>query len=261
MDNLQKSEYQQFLADIKAKVRQSQLRAMQAVNNELIGLYTDIGRMIVEKQENLGWGKSIVENIAKDLQTEFPGTEGFSSRNLWRMRTFYLEYKDSEKLPTLVAEISWSHNIVLIEKCKGLIEREFYIRMVKKYGWSKSVLIHQIESKAYERFLLNQTNFDKSLDEKLKNQAKLAVKDIYNFEFIELAESYYGGKIAQKTSKSSPRQGIVGSTYDRAHNMANKISLGGFQSEKQFKTVPDFKTKSTRLVHSHTTYSRTYGTH
>lgn len=190
MDSLQKPDYQLLLSDIKAKVRQSQLRAMRAVNNELIGLYADIGRMIVEKQENFGWGKSIVESIAKDLQNEFPGTEGFSSRNLWRMRTFYLEYKDNKKLPPLVAEISWSHNIVLIEKCKDFIEREFYIRMVKKYGWTKSVLIHQIENKAYEKFLLNQTNFDKSLEEKLKYQAKLAVKDIYNFEFIELAEEY-----------------------------------------------------------------------
>ena len=127
---------------------------MRAVNKELIGLYKEIGHMIVEKQELLEWGKSVVENLAKDLQNEFPGTEGFSSRNLWRMRTFYLEYRDNEKLPLLVAEISWSHNIVLIEKCKDLLEREFYVKMTKKYGWSKSILIHQIEGSGLQYAVL-----------------------------------------------------------------------------------------------------------
>lgn len=190
MDKIQQIEYQSFLIEIKEKIYQSQLRAMQAVNKELIGLYNEIGRMIVEKQENLGWGKSVVENLSKDLQNEFPETEGFSSRNLWLMRSFYLEYTGNIKLQPLVAEISWTHNMILIAKCKDLLEREFYIRMAKKYGWSKSILIHQIEGKGYERFLLNQTNFDNLLQEKYKYQAKLAVKDSYNFDFLELAENY-----------------------------------------------------------------------
>jgi len=190
MSEIQKNEYQAFLKDIKEKIYQSQLRAMRSVNKEFIVLYNEIGRMIVEKQENQGWGKSIVENLSKDLQNEFPGTDGFSSRNLWLMRSFYLEYKDNEKLQPLVAEISWSHNIILIEKCKDLLEREFYIKMAQKYGWSKSTLTHQVEGKSYERFLISQTNFDKSLEEKYKHHAKLAVKDNYIFDFLGLVEDY-----------------------------------------------------------------------
>ncbi len=90
----------------------------------------------------------------------------------------------------MVAEISWTHNLILLEKCKDLLEREFYLHVIKKYGWSKSILIHQIESKAYERYLLNQTNFDKALEEKHRHQANLAVKDSYNFDFLELGEEY-----------------------------------------------------------------------
>jgi len=90
----------------------------------------------------------------------------------------------------LVGEIGWSHNIILISKCKDLLEREFYIKMTKKYGWTKNVLIHQIEGGAYEQFINNQTNFDKVLPEEYKHQAKLAVKDSYMFDFLELTEKH-----------------------------------------------------------------------
>ena len=82
------------------------------------------------------------------MQKDFPGIQGFSARNLWLMRSFYLEYKDKRKLQPLVAEISWSHNVILMGKCKNLLEREFYVRMTKKYGWTKNVLIHQIEGQS-----------------------------------------------------------------------------------------------------------------
>ena len=108
MKEIRKSDYQDFVHEIKEKIRQAQLKAMQAVNRELINLYTEIGQMIVEKQEELGWGKSVVENLSKDLQNEFPGAMGYSVQNLWYMRQFYLVYKDNEKLQPLVGEISWS---------------------------------------------------------------------------------------------------------------------------------------------------------
>ncbi len=190
MNTIRQSDYQSFVKEIKEKIYQSQLQAMKAVNRELLKLYSDIGKSIVDKQEQLGWGKSVVETLSKDLQNEFPGMQGFSSRNLWLMRSFYLEYKDNKKLQPLVAEISWTHNLILMEKCKDQLEREFYLRVVKKYGWPKSILIHQIESEAYERYLLNQTNFDKALEEKYRHQAHLAVKDSYNFDFLELGEEY-----------------------------------------------------------------------
>lgn len=190
MNKIKPSDYQDFVKKIKEKIYQSQVKALQAVNRELLVLYTEIGRSIVEKQEQLGWGKSIIENLAKDLQNEFPGMQGFSARNLWLIRSFYIEYKENIKLQPLVAEISWSHNVILMEKCKNLLEREFYMVLTKKYGWTKNILIHQIESGAYESYLLNQTNFDKSLEQKYRHQAKLAVKDSYNFDFLDLGKEY-----------------------------------------------------------------------
>ena len=102
-----------------------------------------------------GWGKSIVEVLAKEIQNDFPNVKGFSVSNLWRMRNFYLEYKNNEFLPPLVAEISWSKNIVIMEKCKNSFEREFYIKMTKKYEWTKDVLINHIENKSYEKYSIN----------------------------------------------------------------------------------------------------------
>ena len=190
MNQIRQSDYQSFVKEIKEKIYEAQYKALKAVNLELISLNWDIGKSIIEKQEQLGWGKSVVETLSKDLQKEFPGIHGYSSQNLWRMRRFYLVYQDNTKLAPMVREIGWSHNIAIFEKCKDDLQREFYIRITKKHGWTKNVLIHQIESEAYERNLLNQTNFDKALKEKYRHQANLAVKDSYNFDFLELGEEY-----------------------------------------------------------------------
>ncbi len=137
-----------------------------------------------------GWGKSVVKNLSEELQKEFVGMKGFSVQNLWNMRQFYLEYKDNEKLQPLVGEISWTKNVVIFQKCKDTLEREFYIKMTIKFGWTKDVLIHQVGNKSYEKFLLNQTNFDKTMVQKYQHQAVLAVKDEYNFDFLDLSEAY-----------------------------------------------------------------------
>ncbi|WP_199856330.1 DUF1016 N-terminal domain-containing protein [Lunatibacter salilacus] len=190
MENLDKDLYKAFFSDIKEKINQSQYEALRQVNKTLLALYWEIGKSIVGKQQEHGWGKAIVETLSRDLQNEFPGVQGYSTQNLWYMRQMYLEYKDDTKLQPLVGEISWSHNLVIMGKCKEGSEREFYIRMTKKYGWSKNVLIHQIEGKSYEKFLLNQTNFDEAVPEKYRHQAKLAVKDEYNFDFLEIGEQH-----------------------------------------------------------------------
>jgi predicted nuclease of restriction endonuclease-like (RecB) superfamily len=202
MTNTNNAPYIELLTDIKAKIRQSQYEALKKVNKTLLSLYWDIGKDIVEKQEEFGWGKSVVETLSKDLQIEFPGTQGYSTDNLWRMRKFYIHYQSNTKLAPLVQEISWSHNLVIMEKCNDDLEREFYIQMTRKYGWTKSVLIHQIDGKSYEKFLLNQTNFDKSLPEKYKHQAKLAVKDEFSFEFLELPEEHSEKELEQALMKN-----------------------------------------------------------
>ncbi|MDO8550006.1 MAG: DUF1016 N-terminal domain-containing protein, partial [Ignavibacteria bacterium] len=114
MVNLDKAEYKNFFIEIKERIRQAQYDALKTVNKQLIGLYWDIGKMIVEKQEAPGWGKSIVENLSSDLQKEFPGIKGFSARNVWYMRNFYFIYYKNPKLQPLVAEIAWAHNLVIM---------------------------------------------------------------------------------------------------------------------------------------------------
>lgn len=183
-------DYRAFLAEIKEKVHRSQYEAMKQVNKALIKLYWEIGAGIVERQKKYKWGKSVVETLSGDLQKEFAGVSGLSADNLWRMRKFYMQYEGQEKLAPMVQQIGWSHNVVIMEKCKKPLEREFYIKMVIKYGWTKNVLLHHIEGKSYERFLLGQTNFDKVLPEKYKYQAKLAVKDEYNFDFLEIGDEH-----------------------------------------------------------------------
>jgi predicted nuclease of restriction endonuclease-like (RecB) superfamily len=176
--------------EVQQRIRSAQYDALKAVNREMINLYWDIGKMIVTRQQNVNWGKSVVEQLAKDLQAEFPGISGFSTRNIWRMRDFYLTYHSQEILPPMVAEIGWTHNVVILEKCKDDLEREFYIKMTRKFGWTKNVLIHQIENQTYQKTLLNQTNFNKTVPTEIRNQLKLAVKDEYTFDFLELADEH-----------------------------------------------------------------------
>jgi len=210
--------YAPFIKEIKDLIYRRQYEAMKKVNTELIQLYWEIGGEIERQQWEHGRKKSVVEILAKELQKEFPGTKGFTARNLWLMRQFYTEYSGSafmkplvpkiekrdnsantkpmvadlqiplqkSNLPPLVAEISWTKNLVIMQKCKDPIEREFYIKTTRRYGWTKNVLINNIENRAFEKYLTNQTNFDDTVPKKYKLQAKLAVKDDYNFDFLEM---------------------------------------------------------------------------
>jgi predicted nuclease of restriction endonuclease-like (RecB) superfamily len=178
-----------LLGAFEERIRSAQYEALRKANRELISLYWDIGRLIVERQRGADWGKSVVETLAEDLQAE-AGISGFSAANLWRMRLFYDTYADNEKLAPMVRGIGWTHNLLIMEKCKDNLEREFYLRMTRRLGWTKNVLIHQIENKTYEKMMLGQTNFEESLPEEIRGQAKLAVKDEYTFDFLELGDEH-----------------------------------------------------------------------
>lgn len=195
--NLTLNDYATLLAEVKERIRSAQYAALKAVNKELIALYWDIGRMIVARQQGETWGKSVVEKLADDLRSEFPGIGGFSASNLWRMKVFYETYAGNEKLAPMVREIGWTHNLIIFEQCKDDLEREFYIRMTRKFGWTKNVLAHQIENQTYEKTLLNQTNFNKTVTEEVRRQAKLAVKDEYTFDFLELGDEYHERQMEQ----------------------------------------------------------------
>jgi predicted nuclease of restriction endonuclease-like (RecB) superfamily len=183
-------DYRGLLTEVKARIRSAQYAALRAVNKELVGLYWDIGRLIVERQRSEGWGKSVVERLAADLRVAFPGVGGFSAQNLWYMRQFFQEYSTTPKLQPLVGEIGWSHNLLILSRCEDAQEREFYLRMTRKFGWSKNVLAHQIDNQSYEKSLLGQTNFDRALTPALRAQARLAVQDEYAFDFLDLGERH-----------------------------------------------------------------------
>ncbi len=183
-------EYPAILESISNKIKAAQIRALRTINQELIEVYRDIGKTIYEQQQIAGWGSSVVELLAKDLQSSFPGMRGFSARNLWNMRDFHLSYVDNTKLQAMTAEISWTHNVIILEKCKDPLEREFYIRMSKRVGWTYRVLMNQISNRAYERTMTSQTNFETTLPQKMRNEAQLAVKDEYIFGFVDLGDKF-----------------------------------------------------------------------
>lgn len=218
------ADYAEFLESLKARVQQSQTKAMLSVNRELIALYWDIGRQIVERQECEGWGKGVVDRLAVDLQKAFPGLRGFSPSNVWRMRAFFLAYRPTTEilaqpvresarepklaqavreivgpipaqavpeferpiLPKSVAEIPWGHNILIFEKLKDHTQRLWYAAKTLEHGWSRAVLTLQIESDLYGRQGKAVSNFAGTLPPPQSDLAQQALKDPYLFDFLTL---------------------------------------------------------------------------
>jgi len=194
--------YVELLDSLKLRIQQARTKALLSVNRELTALYWAIGHQIVEAQNREGWGTSMINRLAHDLRSALPSNRGLSPRNLWRMRAFYLAYPASEVslpqpvadlassfLPQAVAEIPWGHNITLIEKIKELEERLWYIQQTIEHGWSRAVLVHQIESNLYERQGKALTNFEQALPTPQSDLARELVKDPYNLDFLGLTES------------------------------------------------------------------------
>jgi predicted nuclease of restriction endonuclease-like (RecB) superfamily len=196
--------YAELLDELKASIRRSQIKASLSVNRELIGLYWHIGRSIAGRQEAEGWGKSIVDRLAGDIQRSFPGIAGFSSRNIWRMLAFHRAWSrtTSAKLPggvtailpqavaelppSAVAEIPWGHNVALLEKINDGPERLWYAEQVVAHGWSRAILVHQIESDLYRRSGRAVSNFAATLPAPDSDLAHQLLKDPYNFDFLIL---------------------------------------------------------------------------
>lgn len=143
--HIQRSDdYRRLVQDLKERVSQAQLAALRAANQELVRLYLDIGRTIVEKQEQFGWGEGVVEQLARDLQVEFPGVRGFSRRNVFYMRRFYLAYRADQKVQTVSAQIPWSHNTLVLDRCKAPEERAFYIEHAARFRLSYRALERKV---------------------------------------------------------------------------------------------------------------------
>ena len=191
----QTQDYEESLSSIIKKVEESKHKAITTVNKLLIELYWFIGETLVNLQEKSEWGDGVVEKLSQDLRMKYPEQSGFSSRNLWDCKRFYLTYRDYSKLRTLFAEISWSHILLLLNKANTIEEKEFYLRMSIKERWSFRELHRQIDSAYFERFALSQKP-----DKLMKiEQDKLAIpsedihrhlKDEYILEFLDLSKTF-----------------------------------------------------------------------
>jgi predicted nuclease of restriction endonuclease-like (RecB) superfamily len=208
-------EYRQFIEELKGRVVSARISAARSINRDLILLYWDIGKAIVEKQQVLGWGDSVVEMVARDLRSAFPGVKGFSPQNVWRMRDVYLSHTSEvflsqlvkemarrgektvarEKLSQLVREIvatiPWGHHANILAKVTDPAARLYYLQATARFGWSRAVLLNQIKAGAYERALAEKKthNFPLALPEYLAEQADEMLKSTYNLEFLGLKQA------------------------------------------------------------------------
>jgi predicted nuclease of restriction endonuclease-like (RecB) superfamily len=180
-------EYQSLLTDLKKRIAEAQVRAGLAVNRELVLLYWSIGRDILAQQQAQGWGAKVIDSLAEDLRRAFPEIKGLSPRNLKYMRAFAEAWPEEAIVQRLVAQIPWGHNVRLLDHVKTADERRWYIEQTVANGWSRNVLVLQIESGLYHRQGKALTNFQRVLPEPQSDLAQQILKDPYNFDFLTLS--------------------------------------------------------------------------
>ncbi|MBD2463138.1 DUF1016 domain-containing protein [Oscillatoria sp. FACHB-1407] len=180
--------YHEFLTSLKERIRRSQVQAALAVNQELISLYWQIGRDILLKEQEQGWGAKIVDRLALDLKREFPEIKGFSARNIRYMKAFAEAYPDQSILQRCVAKLPWRHNIALLEKLKLNEERLWYAEQAVENGWSRDILVLQIENQLHRRMGGATTNFEQILPKPQSDLANSLLKDPYHLEFLSLSK-------------------------------------------------------------------------
>ncbi|MBR4063183.1 MAG: DUF1016 family protein [Clostridia bacterium] len=180
-------EYKNNLDDIIAIIERSKMRALKAVNAEMIEMYWQIGKYISEKADKDGWGKGVVQEFANMLKQEYPSAGGFSAQNIWRMKQFYETYRDNEKLSPLVREITWSNNLLIMAGCKTDEAKEFYLRLCIANGYGKRELERQIDSMLFERTMIS-TAKNKDLIEQYPQVGML--RDSYVLEFLDMPKDY-----------------------------------------------------------------------
>lgn len=179
--------YRNDFDNIIAIIEKSKVRAIKAVNREMIDMYWQIGQYLSEKTETDGWGKNVVQSFADYLKKAYPSASGFSAQNLWRMKQFFETYRDNEKLSPLVREITWSNNLLIMTGCKTDEAKEFYIRLCIQSGYAKRELERQIDSMLYERTMLSQ---EKNKDLIERHPAVAALRDSYVLEFLDVPEDF-----------------------------------------------------------------------
>lgn len=180
--------YAEWLAELKTRIHSAQQRATQAVNHELVALYWQIGRDILVRQAEQGWGAKVIERLAHDLRTAFPDMKGFSPRNLKYMRAFAEAWPDPEFVQQAVAQLPWGHNLVLLDRLNAAEERRWYAAKAIDHGWSRNMLNIQIETRLLDRSGTAVTNFAVSLPNLQSDLARESLKDPYRFDFLGLTD-------------------------------------------------------------------------
>lgn len=195
------NEYLDIVETIKLEIKSAQYKAAVSVNRELIMLYYNIGKII---NEHKTWGNKFIENLAADIRISFPGTKGYSIRNLKYMAKFAAEYPDEQFVQTVSAQIPWSHNCAILDKVKEFSKREWYIRKTCENGWSHSVLIHQIESGLYERQATAEkiSNFESRLAAPQSELAVQTMKDPYVFDLFRSKRIWLKGILRRLLSRT-----------------------------------------------------------
>lgn len=182
------SGYAQWLAELKEKIRTAQLRASLAVSRELILLYWQIGREILQRQGREGWGAKVIDRLAHDLRVAFPGMRGFSPRNLKYMRSFAEAWPEDTFVQQAAAQMPWFHLCTLLDKVHSREERDWYLAKAVEHGWSRNVLVMQIETQAVRRSGRATTNFESALPRPQSDLARESLKDPYRFDFLGLTD-------------------------------------------------------------------------
>lgn len=187
--------YADWLAELKTRIHSAQQRAALAVNRELVLLYWQIGRDILERQSREGWGAKVIERLAHDLRTAFPDMKGFSRANLMYMRAFAEAWPDAEIVQQAVGQLPWGHNLVLLSKLKSQPQRVLYAQRAIEHGWSRSILEMQIETRRIEREGQALTNFSERLPQANTDLARQSLKDPYLFDFLRLGDDAHEREI------------------------------------------------------------------
>lgn len=180
--------YADWLTELKTRIHTAQQRATLAVNRELVSLYWQIGRDILVRQAEQGWGAKVIERLAQDLRTAFPAMKGFSPRNLKYMRAFAEAWPDAGFVQQAAAQLPWGHNLVLLDKLPGPETRRWYTAQAIEHNWSRNVLVMHIETRLLERSGKAVTNFDERLPKPQSDLARESLKDPYRFDFLGLTD-------------------------------------------------------------------------
>ena len=188
MNHLIPKGYSALLAELKERIRSERLRVVMAANSALVMMYWDIGQRILARQNAEGWGAKVIARLSKDLRKAFPDMTGLSTRNLKYMRAFAATWPDIQIVQQAVAQIPWSHNIILMEKLKEQELRLWYAAMAREHGWSRSILVMQIEGRLHERQGNALTNFPQTLPPEASDMAAQIFKDPYLFDFLGTAD-------------------------------------------------------------------------